>query len=81
VPESGSVAAASRMLNIAQGALTTSMLELESELGSVLFVRSSRGMTLTPRGASCSLLHVVTALLPCPGNRRPCSLYSGHVKA
>lgn len=50
VAESGSVAAASRMLNIAQSALTKSMLELESELGSPLFVRSSRGMTLTPQG-------------------------------
>jgi DNA-binding transcriptional LysR family regulator len=50
VAESGSVAAASRMLNIAQSALTKSMLELESELGSTLFVRSSRGMSLTPQG-------------------------------
>jgi DNA-binding transcriptional LysR family regulator len=50
VAESGSVAAASRMLNIAQSALTKSMLELESELGNLLFVRSSRGMSLTPQG-------------------------------
>ncbi len=50
VAESGSVAAASRMLNIAQSALTKSLLELEDDLGSALFVRSSKGMTLTPQG-------------------------------
>ncbi|MCW5635644.1 MAG: LysR family transcriptional regulator [Rubrivivax sp.] len=50
VAESGSVAAASRMLNIAQSALTKSMHELEDELGARLFERSSRGMQLTPRG-------------------------------
>jgi DNA-binding transcriptional LysR family regulator len=50
VAESGSVAAASRMLNIAQSALTKSLLELEAELGSTLFQRSSRGMALTPQG-------------------------------
>jgi len=50
VAESGSVASASRMLNIAQSALTKSLLELESELGSSLFARSSKGMALTPQG-------------------------------
>jgi DNA-binding transcriptional LysR family regulator len=50
VAESGSVASASRMLSIAQSALTKSLLELEAELGSTLFERSSRGMTLTPQG-------------------------------
>lgn len=50
VAESGSVAAASRMLSIAQSALTRSLLELESELGSTLFLRSPKGMTLTPQG-------------------------------
>jgi DNA-binding transcriptional LysR family regulator len=50
VAESGSVAAASRMLAIAQSALTKSMQELEEELGQPLFERSSRGMTLTPQG-------------------------------
>ena len=50
VAESGSVASASRMLNIAQSALTKSLLELEAELGSSLFERSSKGMTLTPQG-------------------------------
>ncbi len=50
VAEGGSVASASRMLNIAQSALTKSLAELEAELGSVLFERSSKGMTLTPQG-------------------------------
>lgn len=50
VAESGSTAAASRMLNIAQSAVTKSLIELEAELGRQLFERSSRGMTLTPQG-------------------------------
>jgi DNA-binding transcriptional LysR family regulator len=50
VAESGSVAAASRALNIAQSAVTKAMLELEAELGSTLFERTSRGMVLTPQG-------------------------------
>jgi DNA-binding transcriptional LysR family regulator len=50
VAESGSVASASRMLAIAQSALTKSLAELEDELGAALFLRSSRGMTLTPQG-------------------------------
>jgi DNA-binding transcriptional LysR family regulator len=50
VAESGSVASASRMLSIAQSALTKSMQELEDELGARLFERSTRGMQLTPRG-------------------------------
>ena len=50
VAESGSVAAASRMLNIAQSAVTKAMIELEDELGSQLFERSSRGVALTPPG-------------------------------
>ncbi len=50
VAESGSVAAASRLLNIAQSAVTKAMLELEAELGDQLFERTSRGMVLTPQG-------------------------------
>jgi DNA-binding transcriptional LysR family regulator len=50
VAESGSVAAASRMLAIAQSAVTKSMQELEDEIGQPLFERSSRGMTLTAQG-------------------------------
>lgn len=50
VAESGSVAAASRMLAIAQSAVTKSMHELEDELGQRLFERSARGIVLTPAG-------------------------------
>jgi DNA-binding transcriptional LysR family regulator len=50
VAESGSVAAASRQLAIAQSAVTKAMLELEAELGSQLFERTSKGMALTPQG-------------------------------
>ncbi|MBX3599167.1 MAG: LysR family transcriptional regulator [Rubrivivax sp.] len=50
VAETGSVAAASRMLAIAQSAVTKSLQELEDELGQTLFERSSRGMQLTPQG-------------------------------
>lgn len=50
VAETDSVAAASRMLNIAQSAITKSVLELEDALGLVLFERSTRGMRLTPEG-------------------------------
>ena len=50
VAESGSLAGASRMLSIAQSALTKSMHELEHELGQRLFDRSARGMLLTPAG-------------------------------
>jgi DNA-binding transcriptional LysR family regulator len=50
VAESGSLAAASRMLNVAQSALTKAMAELEQELGSRLFERTSKGMALTPQG-------------------------------
>ncbi|MDP3413445.1 MAG: LysR family transcriptional regulator, partial [Polaromonas sp.] len=50
VAESDSVAAASRMLSIAQSAITKSVLELEDELGLVLFERSPKGMRLTPEG-------------------------------
>lgn len=50
VAESGSVAAAARMVNIAQSAMTKSILELEATLGLPLFERSARGMRLTPHG-------------------------------
>ena len=50
VAETTSVANASRMLNIAQSAITKSILELEETLGVRLFERSARGMLLTPDG-------------------------------
>ncbi len=50
VAEGGSVAAASRMLVIAQSAVTQSLHELEAELGCQLFERSPKGMLLTRQG-------------------------------
>ena len=52
VAETGAVGATSRMLNIAQSAVTTAMLELEleAELGKQFFERSSRGLLLTLQG-------------------------------
>jgi DNA-binding transcriptional LysR family regulator len=50
VAETASVASASRMLSIAQSAITKSILELEETLGVRLFERSARGMVLTPDG-------------------------------
>ncbi len=50
VAESGSVAAAARMVNIAQSAVTKSIMEVEATLGAALFTRSVHGMTLTQAG-------------------------------
>ena len=49
VSETSSVAAAARMINIAQSAVTKSVQELEDSLGVKLFMRSSRGMVLTQK--------------------------------
>jgi DNA-binding transcriptional LysR family regulator len=50
VSETASVAAAARMINIAQSAVTKSVQELETALGVRLFERSSKGMVLTQEG-------------------------------
>jgi len=50
VIEAGSLLGASRMLHVAQPALSQHMAALEAELGATLFVRSSRGMTPTDSG-------------------------------
>jgi DNA-binding transcriptional LysR family regulator len=50
ISESGSVASAARMINIAQSALTSAILELEATLGTRLFDRTSKGMVLTQAG-------------------------------
>lgn len=50
VSESGSVAAAARMINIAQSAVTSAIQELEDTLGTRLFERTSKGMALTQAG-------------------------------
>lgn len=50
ITEAGSVAAAARMVNIAQSAVTNAVLELEATLGTRLFERTPRGMVLTQAG-------------------------------
>jgi DNA-binding transcriptional LysR family regulator len=50
VSETSSVAAAARMINIAQSAVTKSIQELEDALGVKLFERTARGMVLTQDG-------------------------------
>lgn len=50
VSEAGSVLAASRTLHVAQPALSQHIATLENELGTVLFLRTNRGMTLTDAG-------------------------------
>ena len=50
VSETASVAAAARMINIAQSAVTKSIQELEDALGVQLFERTAKGMVLTQDG-------------------------------
>ena len=50
VSQAGSLMKASHILHIAQPALSLHMAALEAELGTVLFMRSSRGMSLTESG-------------------------------
>ncbi|PSK91391.1 DNA-binding transcriptional LysR family regulator [Murinocardiopsis flavida] len=46
----GSVTAAARELFVSQSAVSTALADLESALGITLFVRSQKGMRLTPSG-------------------------------
>lgn len=50
IVEHGSLRAAARRLDVPQPALTRSVRSLEKELGGALFLRETRGMTLTPMG-------------------------------
>jgi LysR family transcriptional regulator of abg operon len=50
VVRTGSLRAASRELSIAQPVITRSIRELEHELGTSLFERHSKGVTMTPAG-------------------------------
>lgn len=50
VADNGSIRAASRALGLAQPAITRSIQELEHSLGAQLFIRGSRGVTLSPIG-------------------------------
>ncbi|CAH0529830.1 LysR family transcriptional regulator [Vibrio hippocampi] len=50
VAEQGSISAASRQLNLAQPAISSSIKKLEADLNSVLFYRKERGVSLTVAG-------------------------------
>ncbi|WP_176594140.1 LysR family transcriptional regulator [Sphingobium sp. EM0848] len=52
IAESGSVSAASGVVHVAQPALSRQMRALEEEFGTPLFVRTGRGVLLTPAGQS-----------------------------
>ncbi|MDC8784236.1 LysR substrate-binding domain-containing protein [Roseateles koreensis] len=64
VADTASVAAAARLLNIAQSAVTKSIQELEEAVGRRLFDRTPRGMALTKDGYrfKASALKVVEAV-------------------
>ena len=51
IAEAGSINKASELLYISQPSLTESVKELEKELGISIFIRSGRGVTLTPEGS------------------------------
>lgn len=50
IAESGSLTAASEVLNVAQPALSVHVANIETELGKTLLVRSHKGVELTPDG-------------------------------
>lgn len=52
VAEEGSVTRAARRMRMVQSGLSMSIRALEDELGTELFARSTRGVTLTPAGAA-----------------------------
>ncbi|WP_077033620.1 LysR substrate-binding domain-containing protein [Pelomonas sp. KK5] len=64
VADTASVAAAARLLNIAQSAVTKSIQELEEAVGRKLFERTPKGMSLTQDGYrfKASALKVVDAV-------------------
>ncbi|MWL91464.1 LysR substrate-binding domain-containing protein [Cupriavidus sp. SW-Y-13] len=50
VAETGSIQEASRVLHVTQPALSKAIKELETSVGATLFVRTSKGVQLTPPG-------------------------------
>ena len=50
IADSTSMNEAAKQLFISQPSLSSSIRDLEEELGMELFIRSSRGITLTPEG-------------------------------
>jgi LysR family transcriptional regulator, chromosome initiation inhibitor len=65
VAKAGTVHAGTRILHITQTALTRRIAGLEAELGTTLFLRSRRGMTLTDEGQA--LLHYCEQALEMEG--------------
>ncbi|MGY4290022.1 DNA-binding transcriptional LysR family regulator [Bradyrhizobium sp. LM2.7] len=53
VRRTGSIRAAARVLNVASSAVSRQILKLEQEVGSPLFERNARGLTLTTVGDRC----------------------------
>ena len=51
IEEFGSMNKASEKLHIVQPTLTSSIRELESEIGITIFVRTNKGVTPTPEGS------------------------------
>lgn len=67
IAEQGSISQAARLLNIAQPPLGKRLQELEEEIGSPLFIRTSRKMVLTEAGTflyrqACDILSKVNSL-------------------
>ncbi len=52
ISDAGSLSAASQVISVAQPALSRQLRELEKDLGVQLLLRSSRGVHLTPAGAT-----------------------------
>lgn len=50
VSKCGSVSAAAKKLYVSQSTISNAIIALESEVGQPVFIRSSKGLALTPRG-------------------------------
>ena len=61
VRRTGSIRAAARLLNVASSAVSRQILKLEQEVGSPLFERTARGLTLTTVGEMLAR-HVMNVL-------------------